>query len=304
MIGGRLADTRGRRPVGAFGVAVGTLLTVAMVLAGGWRDVGAVGGGRHHRGDGRARHQRLRPGAVPHLAAGRANGTIAILGVTGSVIGLLTAGWLSERWDGLGPALAALSIGPLIMAVLVLVAYPETAHRELEDINPEDRARPARGDPERSRGTDRLTAVSGPPTVVRRTLAAAVAGALALTGCGAERPELADRAETTTTTTESTTTTVPEPPDPEVATAKATTIDVYDAEDAADPSRQIVSGVDTSVDTIPIVFLVKARDEDDERLEVYLPVRPNGSTGWVNADDVTVTSVPLPHRGGHLRAPT
>ncbi|MFL6206917.1 MAG: hypothetical protein ACJ739_16365, partial [Acidimicrobiales bacterium] len=60
----------------------------------------------------------------------------------GSVIGLLTAGWLSERWDGLGPALALLSIGPLVMAVLVLVAYPETAHRELEDINPEDRIDP------------------------------------------------------------------------------------------------------------------------------------------------------------------
>jgi hypothetical protein len=26
--------------------------------------------------------------------------------------------------------------------VLVLVAYPETAHRELEDINPEDRIAP------------------------------------------------------------------------------------------------------------------------------------------------------------------
>jgi hypothetical protein len=34
--------------------------------------------------------------------------------------------------------LAVLSIGPLLMAVLVLVAYPETAHRELEELNPED----------------------------------------------------------------------------------------------------------------------------------------------------------------------
>ena len=58
------------------------------------------------------------------------------------MIGLLTAGWLSEQWDGLGPALALLSIGPLVMAVLVLVAYPETAHRELEDLNPEDRIDP------------------------------------------------------------------------------------------------------------------------------------------------------------------
>jgi hypothetical protein len=59
--------------------------------------------------------------------------------VIGSVIGLLVAGALSERWDALGPALAVLAIGPALMAVLVLVGYPETAHLELEDINPEDR---------------------------------------------------------------------------------------------------------------------------------------------------------------------
>src|SRR3546814_15701433 len=36
LIGGRLADTRGRRVVGAVGIAGGVGLTVAMVLASGW----------------------------------------------------------------------------------------------------------------------------------------------------------------------------------------------------------------------------------------------------------------------------
>jgi hypothetical protein len=63
---------------------------------------------------------------------------ISILGVTGSVIGLVVAGLLSDRWGGLGPALSVLAFGPVAMAVLVLVAYPETAHRELEELNPED----------------------------------------------------------------------------------------------------------------------------------------------------------------------
>ena len=142
VIGGRLADTRGRRPVGAFGVAAGTLLTVAMVLLGGWPMWGlsiaaAIAGAMVVPAI-----AVYGPELFPTSLRGRANGIIAILGVTGSVTGLLTAGWLSERWDGLGPALALLSIGPLVMAVLVLVAYPETAHRELEDINPEDRIDP------------------------------------------------------------------------------------------------------------------------------------------------------------------
>ncbi len=118
VLGGLLADRRGRRGVGAVGVAVGTHGTVAMVVP----SIGVYG-----------------PELFPTSLRGRANGTITILGVSGSVLGLLTAGWLSERWDGLGPALALLSIGPLLMAVLVLVAYPETARRELEDLNPEDR---------------------------------------------------------------------------------------------------------------------------------------------------------------------
>ncbi len=138
VVGGRLADTRGRRIVGAVGVAGGTILTVAMVLAGGWpmwalSALGAVVGAATVPALGV-----YGPELFPTSLRGRANGIIAILGVTGSVVGLLVAGYLSERWDGLGPALAVLSVGPALMAVLVLVAYPETAHRELEELNPED----------------------------------------------------------------------------------------------------------------------------------------------------------------------
>jgi MFS family permease len=142
VVGGRLADTRGRRLVGAVGLAGGTLFTVAMVLAGGWpmwalSVLGAVVGAATVPALGV-----YGPELFPTSLRGRANGIIAVLGVTGSVIGLLVAGILSDRWDGLGPALAVLSVGPLLMAILVLVAYPETAHRELEDLNPEDLAPP------------------------------------------------------------------------------------------------------------------------------------------------------------------
>ena len=142
VIGGRLADTRGRRPVGAFGVAAGTMLTVAMVLLGGWpmwglSVVAAIAGAMVVPAIGV-----YGPELFPTSLRGRANGILFVLAVIGSVTGLLAAGALSERWDGLGPALALLSLGPLVMAVMVLVAYPETAHLELEELNPEDRIDP------------------------------------------------------------------------------------------------------------------------------------------------------------------
>ncbi len=110
--------------------------------------------------------------------------------------------------------------------------------------------------------------------------------------CTGERPGLADGTSSTTTAESTTTTTEPDPR-AFVAQAKDTAIDVYDAAAATDPVRQIVSGVDTSDEAIPVVFLVLEGDaEDAERIEVYLPTAPNGSTGWVDAADVDVTGVP------------
>ena len=140
LAGGYLADRRGRRPVGAAGLVAGAVFVAwayftdgaalwALTLAGGV--LGAV--------------------AVPALAVygpelfgtyrrGRANGLIVTVGVAGSALGLLVAGWLSDSLDGrLGPALALLAVGPLAVAALVVWKYPETAGQELEDLNPEDR---------------------------------------------------------------------------------------------------------------------------------------------------------------------
>ena len=126
---------------------------------------------------------------------------------------------------------------------------------------------------------------------VRRARALALAVILLAAACGSDGTEAADPTTTTTTTeAPSTTTTAPEPVGVEVAQAKASSIDVYPSEDATVPDRQVVSGVDTSVDTIPIVFLV--RSSGDARHEVYLPVRPNGSVGWVNAAEVSLSRVP------------
>ncbi|MGH9285926.1 MAG: MFS transporter, partial [Acidimicrobiales bacterium] len=79
------------------------------------------------------------PELFPTSLRGRANGIVGGFGRAGSVIGLVAAGWLADSAGRLGPALSVLALGPAIVALLVLAAYPETAHRELEDLNPEDR---------------------------------------------------------------------------------------------------------------------------------------------------------------------
>ena len=128
-------------------------------------------------------------------------------------------------------------------------------------------------------------------THLRRAVLAVPLLAGVAAGCQGERPELAEETSSTTTTEASTTTTVPDP-EARVAQAKASSIDVYGSEGAPAPQRQLVAGVDTSDEPIPIVFLVRSLDPDAERIEVHLPAPPVGSVGWVDAADVAVMQVP------------
>lgn len=139
VLGGRLADRWGRRAVGALGVAAGAGFTVLMYLATGWAlwawsIAGAVVGG--------VAVPALAvygPELFPTAARGRANGTINLFRVGGSMAGLIGAGLLADRLaGGLPSAMSLLAIGPALVVVLVLTLYPETSGRELEELNPQD----------------------------------------------------------------------------------------------------------------------------------------------------------------------
>lgn len=138
LIGGRLADTRGRRIVGAVAVVLGALFLVLRYSNEGWPlwFAGIVGG-------------IIGPAAIPALGVyspelfgtanrGKASGLITIVGVVGSVIGLLAVGEAVERFGSFGPIFLVLSAGPAIVAFLIIRYFPETAGQSLEDINPED----------------------------------------------------------------------------------------------------------------------------------------------------------------------
>jgi MFS family permease len=142
IVGGRLADLHGRKIVGAFALSVGTLCTVAFFLAGGiglW--VWAMAGSVIFAASAPALGV-YGPELFPTSLRGRANGILAVTGLAGSAIGLIAVGLLSDEFDAIGPAMAMMAVGPIFVAGLVLARYPETARRELEDINPEDRSLP------------------------------------------------------------------------------------------------------------------------------------------------------------------
>jgi putative MFS transporter len=139
FVGGRLADTRGRRVVGATGITVGTVLIALSFAVEGvamWASalVGAVFAA--------ALVPTITvygPELFPTSLRGRANGIVSLTAMGGSVVGLVAAGRLHEALGSFGSALGLLAVAPLVMAAVVLAFFPETARRELEDLNPEDR---------------------------------------------------------------------------------------------------------------------------------------------------------------------
>jgi len=138
VVGGRLADTRGRRLVGATGITVGTvLLALSFVATGSWMWVTATVGGIFAAtlvptitvyG----------PELFPTSLRGRANGIVSMTAMGGSVVGLVAAGHLEDALGSFGRALGILAAAPLVMAAMIVLWFPETARRELEELNPED----------------------------------------------------------------------------------------------------------------------------------------------------------------------
>jgi MFS family permease len=138
MVGGRLADVRGRRRVGAVALAIGTFATAAMFFARGWglwawAILGTIVGAAIIPALGV-----YGPELFPTSLRGRANGVITLAQRAGSIVGLIAAGLLSTAFGSYAPAFAVLAAGPVVVCVLVLWAYPETAGQELEQLNPED----------------------------------------------------------------------------------------------------------------------------------------------------------------------
>jgi MFS family permease len=63
---------------------------------------------------------------------------ITVSALLGGSIGLVAGGTLIDHHWSYGTVMLVFASLSLVIAVLVWFRYPETAHRELEELNPED----------------------------------------------------------------------------------------------------------------------------------------------------------------------
>jgi lipoprotein-anchoring transpeptidase ErfK/SrfK len=98
-------------------------------------------------------------------------------------------------------------------------------------------------------------------------------------------PEGSERATAPSSTT--TAPPAPETPASLVAQAVGEQVQVFASPDEGEPTTALDNPNENGA---PLVFLVE--QEQGDWLQVLLPIRPNGSTGWVRRADVTVASNP------------
>ncbi|WP_419919729.1 MFS transporter [Candidatus Poriferisocius sp.] len=138
LFAGKLADLRGRRVIGALGSAGGALLILWHFTQTGWPMWVVFAGGAC-----------LGAATIPSLGVYRAelfgtahrsesNGLLGVASVAGSAAGLAAAGFMADAW-GYGTAFSVLVAGPILVALVVILFYPDTARRSLEDLNPDDK---------------------------------------------------------------------------------------------------------------------------------------------------------------------
>ena len=138
VVGGRIADVRGRRRVIAVAVPIATLLVLGSFTIGGapmW--LTAFGGG-FIGGIALPALAVYRAELFPTGNRGLAAGLLTTSALLGGIGGLLLVGHLLDRDWSYGSVIGLVALGQVIVVSVVLTRFPETAHRELEDLNPED----------------------------------------------------------------------------------------------------------------------------------------------------------------------
>ena len=138
IIGARIAERSGRRRLISIGLPLSVIaVLVAFSVAGPllWISsfLAAVLGSAVYPA-----MQVYRTELFPTANRTRASGYIVAAALVGGIGGLIATGQLIDAGWSYTSVMSTMAIGQLIAVVLIVVGYPETAHRELEELNPED----------------------------------------------------------------------------------------------------------------------------------------------------------------------
>ena len=74
----------------------------------------------------------------PTLHRSFASGVIMTASLIGGSVGLIGAGYFLNRDISYGTVMSWLALGPVVAGILIYTTFPESAHRELEELNPDD----------------------------------------------------------------------------------------------------------------------------------------------------------------------
>ena len=138
VLGGRIADLRGRRILASIMIPIGTfLIALSFVVGGATMWIIAILGGLAF-GLSYPAISVYRGELFPTKRRGTAGAVITASSLLGGSVGLITAGQLVDSSMSYGSVMCLLAVAPCLAAGLVWIRYPETARQDLEVLNPQD----------------------------------------------------------------------------------------------------------------------------------------------------------------------
>lgn len=138
IIGGQLADKVGRKRLIAICTPLSTACVVGAFLVSGPTMWGLSLVGGFSAAMAYPAYAVYRTELFPTGNRGTANGLVTATALLSGSIGIVVVGHLLDRGVSFGVLIAGTAVGQLIAAYIAFRHYPETAHLELEQLNPGD----------------------------------------------------------------------------------------------------------------------------------------------------------------------
>jgi len=135
VVGGRIADRRGRRALAGVAIPIATVASVAFFSTSGVAMWFAAITGATAFAFAYPAMAVFRSELFPTARRTLSSSLVTASSLLGGAGGLIAVGALVDSGIGYGRAIGLLAPGPLVVAILIATRFPETALRELEELN-------------------------------------------------------------------------------------------------------------------------------------------------------------------------